>query len=637
MKLSPVLLRRLHWINLPTVALIALLQRTPVVRVAIVVEDFVLSSRIGALLKSSLAASVSLGAVHTLAGATELSTSQNSPVTVAAGSSVSIGFAITGTLSEPESWLVGGSVPPGLTFNGGATSGTIAAAQLLLSGVPTTAGAYTMTLRATDQPTGQSTPTYNYTINVTGATATAPAITTHPQAQTVNAGANVTFTAAASGTPTPTFQWQKDGANIAGATSAALMLNNVAAGDAGMYRVVATNSAGSATSNGAALVVNAPSGAVPGTPASAGAYASGATEVTVTWRPPAGAVAATGYRLERATNDTFASGLVTVDLNTTATSHVDTTVAASTTYFYRLSALNAAGASAPTGVMQVQTPATLAGDTAVFVNISTRARCEIGDNVTIGGFVINGSTPKRVLIRAVGPSLTAHGIAASEVLVDPMITVNRGSTAIANNDDWTTNANAAEITSVSAQIGAAALQAGDGTSSALLMTLDPGVYTFVTSGKSGTSGIVLVEVYDADLAATSTFVNISTRAFCATGDRVTIGGFVINGSGPKRVLIRAVGPTLAVHGIAEPALLADPIIAVHRGSPLIATNDDWEQNANSAEIVTTGARIGASPLASTDSGSSALLLTLPPGVYTFIAHGKSETSGIVLVEVYDAD
>ncbi|ACB74902.1 immunoglobulin domain-containing protein [Opitutus terrae] len=255
MKVSPAFKRRLQWINLPTAALIALLQRAPVVRVLVATEEFVLSTPIGALLKSSVAAAATLGTVHSLAGATALSTSQASPLSVAVGTTVSVGFAITGTLSEPETWTVSGSVPPGLSFNGGATSGTINAAQLLLSGTATTAGSYNINLSARDTPTGNTTPVYTFTINVTGAAASAPAITTQPQNQSGNVGANVTLTVATSGSPAPTLQWRRNGADVAGGTSASLMLANLQPANAGLYAAVATNSAGSATSQAAMVGV----------------------------------------------------------------------------------------------------------------------------------------------------------------------------------------------------------------------------------------------------------------------------------------------------------------------------------------------------------------------------------------------
>jgi hypothetical protein len=273
-----------------------------------------------------------------------------------------------------------------------------------------------------------------------------------------------------------------------------------------------------------------------------------------------------------------------------------------------------------------------------FANIATRAYCSTANRVTIGGFVISGNASKRVLVRAVGPSLTAQNLAAAEVLADPTIDVYQGATVIASNDNWGDNANAAEITSTAQQIGASALITGDIKSAALLLTLSPGVYSFVVNGKSATSGIVLLEVYDADGSVSSKFVNIATRAYSTTGNGVAIGGFVISGNVSKNVLVRAVGPTLASQGLAQSEVLADPVIELHQGNAIIATNDNWSSDpAAATEISSTGARIGATPFVSSDTSSSALLLTLQPGVYTFIASGVSSTSGIVLVEIYDAD
>ncbi len=278
------------------------------------------------------------------------------------------------------------------------------------------------------------------------------------------------------------------------------------------------------------------------------------------------------------------------------------------------------------------------------VNISTRAFCSSGNRVTIGGFVISGSTSKRVLVRAVGPSLAAQGIGAAEVLADPVIEVHdalHNNDIITTNDNWGDNSNAAEITSTSSTIGAAALLDSDTKSSAALLTLAPGIYSFVVTGKGSSSGVVLIEVYDADPAPNgATFSNISSRAYATTGNGVTIGGFVISGSTPKRVLLRGFGPTLTKQGLSVSEVLADPVIELHdanHGNATIATNDDWATNANASAIVTTGARLGATPFDGTDAKSSALLMTLPPGAYSFVASGKNGASGIVLVEVYDAD
>ena len=495
-------------------------------------------------------------------------------------------------------------------------------------------------------------------VSVWGSKLTRPAplaFVAQPESQTAGVGQAVVFSVATTGAPAPTYQWRKDGVAIAGATSVSLALSSVQLTDAGAYTVVASNAAGAVTSAAAMLTVNPPAPVAPSAPAQAGAYASGPTEVTLSWQPPANdhGNAVTGYQVERATDAAFATGRVAFDLGP-ATSYIDVTATAGGTYYYRISALNAGGASAPSATLTVQTPAPAGSGESPLVNISTRAYCGTGNNVTIGGFVIGGTEKKKVLVRAVGPTLGTMGLKAEEVLADPKIEVHdalHGNGVIATNDNWGDAPDPDEIMTVAGKVGATPLandpeKVVDETSAALVLTLDPGVYTFVASGQGGTTGIVLLEVYDADLAGTaSSLVNISTRALGKTGNDVTIGGFVIGGHGTKRVLVRAVGPTLRLQGIDVAEVMADPVIELHdalHGNGVVATNDNWKDNANAAEIVTTGARIGATPLANdpekvVDTTSAALLLTMPPGIYTFVVTGKAATSGIVLLEVYDAD
>jgi hypothetical protein len=249
MKIPLYLQRRLFWLNLPSTILIALLQRTPVLRVLAVADEMVIVSPLGTMLRSAFVGATSLGVMHTLAGATELATSQTSPASATVGTPVTFAFSITGTLSPPESWTANGSVPPGLSFSGSNTD------TLILSGTPTMAGSYVVTVQAHNDAPALSTSIYSYTISVTAGASTAPAITTQPASQSVSVGANVTFTAVASGSPAPTYQWRQNGSNIAGATNASLSLNNVQSGDAGSYTVVVTNNAGSDTSHVATLTV----------------------------------------------------------------------------------------------------------------------------------------------------------------------------------------------------------------------------------------------------------------------------------------------------------------------------------------------------------------------------------------------
>ena len=376
----------------------------------------------------------------------------------------------------------------------------------------------------------------------------------------------------------------------------------------------------------------------PSTPAAVGAYASSTTMVTITWRPPADGTSWTGYRIDRATDSTFSQGLITFTQSTTATSYVDTSATANTTYYYRIYAMNADRVSSPTQSVVVQTPASMGTSPGYFTNISARAYCATGSQVAIGGFVVAGNAPKRVLVRAIGPSLAAQGVPAAQVLADPVIELHQGSAILSTNDNWADNGKGAEITSLSAQVGAQAIQANDTTSSAMAITLAPGVYTFLVHDKNNGAGIVLLELYDADASPPgSWFVNISARQQVGTGNNVAIGGFVIAGPGRKQVLVRAVGPTLALDGLSTSELLANPVIELYSGAKVIATNDDWLDNANAAAIAATAARVGAQGLDQSDATSSALLLTLPPGVYSFVASGKNGTSGIVLIEIYDAD
>ena len=630
--------RRSH---VPTLSLIALLQRTPVVQVATSVEEFVLSSPIGTVLKSFSAIAASLGAMNSLAGATPLSPSTGADTGTSAtvGTAVNIAFTVSPTQTPIKSWKVGGSIPDGTDFSGLTAPGGVDIGSLKWEGTPTKAGTFSVTLQAFSA-TGESgfqSATYTYTITVTGSSATAPTINTQPASQTVSVGANVTFTVDASGSPTPTYQWMKGGTNITGATSASLSLNNVQATDAGNYTVAVTNSAGSVTSSVATLTVNVPANA-PATPASAGGFASSMTEVTLTWVPASTGGAPSSFKVERAADSAFGTSLTSFSTTGAVSSYVDTTASANTSYYYRVSSVNASGTSAPTSAIHVQTPASNGSGNSHIVNIATRAYCSTGDAVTIGGFVVGGSVPKQVLVRAVGPTLTASGIAAADVLADPVVEVHHGASVIATNDNWGDNANAAQITTVAHQIGATAFLDSDTKSAALLITLDPGVYSFIVSGSGGASGVVLLEVYDADTSNTaSNFVNIATRAKSVAGTGVTIGGFVVSGSAPKNVLIRAVGPSLTKQGLSASTVLADPTLELHSGSPMIAVNDNWGDNANATEITSTGARIGATPLDSADSKSSALLVKLMPGAYTFIAGGNASGSGVVLVEVYDAD
>jgi glucose/arabinose dehydrogenase len=255
------------------------------------------------------------------------------------------------------------------------------------------------------------------------------------------------------------------------------------------------------------------------------------------------------------------------------------------------------------------------------LNISTRARVETGDNVLIGGFIVTGSTAKKVLVRAIGPSLSQHGV--SDVLADPTLELHGGNGALLqSNDNWR------DDPSQALQISASGLAPSSNLESAIVATLQPGNYTAIVRGKNSLQGIALAEVYDLDPAADSQLGNISGRSFVQTSDDVMIGGFIIgNNIGATKVVIRAIGPSLSQHGLSN--ILADPTLELYDANgALLESNDNWREDPNQA------ARISAANLAPSNPLESAIWTSLPPGNYTAIVRGKNNGIGNGLVEIY---
>ena len=255
-------------------------------------------------------------------------------------------------------------------------------------------------------------------------------------------------------------------------------------------------------------------------------------------------------------------------------------------------------------------------------NISTRLQIGSGDDALIGGFIVLGDAPKRLMIRAIGPSLS--GVGVTNALSNPTLELHDGTGAlVASNDNWQHAPNKRDIMS-------SGLAPVDSNESAILTTLSAtssgSAYTAVMRSVSGTSGIGLVEVYDLDSGPGSSLLNISTRGNVQTGDNVMIGGFIVAGNGSQRVLVRAIGPSLGAFGVADP--LADPTLTLYdsQGSQ-IDFNDNWQDNPAQAEIE-------ATMIAPTDPKESAVLQTLAPGGYTAIVRGVGSATGTGLVEVY---
>jgi hypothetical protein len=251
-------------------------------------------------------------------------------------------------------------------------------------------------------------------------------------------------------------------------------------------------------------------------------------------------------------------------------------------------------------------------------NISTRLHVGTDESVAIGGFIITGVAPKKVILRAIGPSL--QGL--DDALADPILELrDAAGELITSNDNWRDNAaSASALTTIG-------LAPADDAESALIVTLLPGQYTTIVRGNDGATGTALVEAYDGDLAADSQLANISTRGFVSTNNNVMIGGFIIGGNSPAngRVVVRAIGPSLS--GLVITDALSDPLLELKdaNGSTLMS-NDDWRESQE-VEINQTG-------LAPTDDRESALVTSLPNGNYTAIVSGKSNASGVAVVEVY---
>jgi hypothetical protein len=246
-------------------------------------------------------------------------------------------------------------------------------------------------------------------------------------------------------------------------------------------------------------------------------------------------------------------------------------------------------------------------------------RVETGDNVGIGGFIISGATPKHVLIRAIGPSLTQSGV--PDPLADPVLELyHSGASPIASNNNWRDTQEAT--------IKATGIPPVNNLESAIDITLTPGNYTAIVRGNDGGSGVALVEIYDLSQSA-GKLANISTRAFVQTGADITIAGFILgNQSGSDRVIIRGIGPSLASAGVSNP--LPNPALELRNGDGiLLAANNDWEDDPVQA------AKLVAAGLAPPNKLESGIAATLPPGHYTALLAGENNGTGIGLVEVYD--
>ncbi len=376
--------------------------------------------------------------------------------------------------------------------------------------------------------------------------------------------------------------------------------------------------------------------------------ASFAAQLIVSWDD--NSTNETGFKIERSTDGVTFVGIGTVGAN--VITFTDTTVANSTTYSYRVAAYDATTTSAYSNVTSATTvaapvsptisapttptttpastpavtvapAATPMAPTSRLVNLSVRAVPGPDDRALLVGFVVNSGS-KSMLVRAIGPGLSTYTDAV--VFQDPKLTIYDGGTAIISNDNW---GGAETLKSNFARLGAFPLP--DASKDAVVLTnLAPKGYTANISG-SGT-GLAMAEIYDADTAAqpAGRLVNLSARAHAGPGEGVLIIGFVISGDAPMRVLVRAIGPTLANYGVTT--ALSDPQLDVYQGSTLVQHNDNW---SGSSDLTAAFTKTGAFALPDPASKDAAMIVTLQPGAYTAIVSGVAGADGIALAEVYE--
>ena len=248
---------------------------------------------------------------------------------------------------------------------------------------------------------------------------------------------------------------------------------------------------------------------------------------------------------------------------------------------------------------------------AALANISTRLRVETGDNVLIGGFIITGTQAKKIIVRAIGPSLPF-----ADKLADPSLEFYQGNILLETNDNWRDSPNKQAIID-------STIPPTHPLESAIVRTVAPGAYTAVVRGAKNATGTAVVEAYDLDTGVDSKLANISTRGLVQTGDNVLFAGLIVSGQGTQRVIIRALGPSVGVGGA-----MADPSLELHDDSgAILESNDNWVDSPNKQAIID-------STIPPTNNLESAIVRILAPGNYTAIVRGANNATGISVVEVY---
>jgi hypothetical protein len=513
-------------------------------------------------------------------------------ISITQGTAFTLTVAATGSPAPAYQWRKDGIAIAGATNS----SYTVAAAQL------SDAGSYTVVVS-----------------NVVGSVTSAPAvvavvvppsIVTQPTDKVVVAGHALTLSVVATGTPAPAYQWRRNGATVAGATSATFAIANAQPADAGGYTVRVSNLAGvveSVTANVTVLVPPlittqpASISVAGGDSFTLSTAATGTPPPTFQWRR-------NGIDLPGANGPT---------LNVTAAQPDDAGN-------YSVVVTNAAGSTTSATVAVIVNVGRL-------INLSARGYIAPGGSLTTG-FVVRGGDGKQLLVRAIGPTLATFQIAGALAQTQLELNQDGAATPVAANADW---AGTTALRNLFDRVGAFPLPVDSHDSALEATALPAGNFTArVTSANAAASGIALAEIYDADLSLSPTrLANVSTLGFTGNGEQALAMGFVIGGNTPKNVLIRAIGPTLATYHV--PDRLADPRVHVTLAgeSASVGDNDDW---GGTVALSNAFDRVGAFAMP-VDSKDAALVLSLAPGNYSVVVSGAAGGVGNVLLEIYDLD
>ena len=563
--------RRLPWLNAPITLLVMLLQKSPVLKLVSLTDEMVPTLSPTSILQTTVVAAASLGAVHTLVGASGIVTTPSS-LTATTGIAANAVFTVTGTIADPSSWQLIGNVPPGMNFSGLTSSGIVnvvtANGAAVLSGTPTTPGTYTFQMIAYWYPnaTGLSTSAKSYTVTVIQGAVTLPVLVSNPSSQTIITGSQLNLSVSVTGTAN--YQWQLNGVNIVGATQSSYSVTSATSVNAGTYTCLVSNSAGSVTSSPAVVtVVSAPvivSSPPPtqsvaiGSNVTLSVLASGSTTPNYQWQ-------FNGVSIFGATTSTLALNSVTAANSGSYTCIVSNIAGSVSTIPSVLSVL----ANAPAILSNPTSQSATLGSTIVF-SVSATSNASLTYQWNLNGVAIAGATSSSCIVKADSTSKAGNYTC--------VVTNSGGS-----------------------------------------VTTSPAVLSLVTTSKPGRLVNLSVLTMDGPGAQMLTlgFVN---------------GGAGTTGS--QTLLVRASGPTLTGFSVAN-VLADPTLALYQGSSVLVSNDNWGSTALNITAVTAADTATGAFPFSSTSSLDSAVVQSLASGSYTVQVVGNGSGVGKTLAEVYD--